>query len=76
MENMEREQLHQAAKIARRQILDLLQATYGHEPSWRNVRARILRILGRDGLEQQFLQNSPNRKTRDSKQWESNKENQ
>ncbi len=47
---------HQSLKFARRQLLDLLQATYGHEPSWRNVRSRILKIFGRDGLESIFLQ--------------------
>lgn len=48
--------IHSKIKLARKQILDLLQATYGHEPSWRNVRSRLLKILGRDGLEQSFLQ--------------------
>lgn len=36
---------------ARKQVLDLLQATMGHSPQWKFVRSRILKIFGRDGLE-------------------------
>ncbi len=36
---------------ARKQVLDLLQATMGHSPQWKFVRSRILKIFGREGLE-------------------------
>ena len=48
--------LHKNLRNARRQILDMLQVAYGHEPSWRNVRSRVLKIMGREGLEKPFLE--------------------
>ncbi len=36
---------------ARKQVLDLIQTTYGHTPQWNHVRSRLLKIFGRDGLE-------------------------
>ena len=39
-----------AVKLARRQVLDVLEASFGHQPNWPYVRARLLKIFGRDGL--------------------------
>jgi len=41
----------QKINFARKQILNLVEAAYGHTPQWERVRSRILAILGRNGLE-------------------------
>lgn len=60
MDNLEKDHIHQSIRLARKQLMDLLQACYGHEPSWENVRARVLKILGRTGIEAPFLQTQLN----------------
>ena len=51
MQDSEENELREAFRVARKQILDLLQVTYGHDPTWRNARSRLPRIFGRDGLQ-------------------------
>jgi hypothetical protein len=60
MDSTERQRIHQSIRIARKQMLDLLQACYGHQGNWNHVRARVLKIMGRTGLESPFLQPNGN----------------
>jgi hypothetical protein len=43
--------LAHAISGARKQLLDLLETTYGTTPQWAIVRRRVLKTFGRDGLE-------------------------
>jgi hypothetical protein len=43
---------NQAIKNARRDVLDLFEATFGDSKRWNFIRSRTLRIFGADGLEQ------------------------
>ena len=49
--SQDQEQIRIAISSARRQLLDLLQAAFGHTPAWKGVRSRVLKVFGRDGLE-------------------------
>ena len=44
-------QLNQEVKRVRKQILDLLEGSYGGSTQWPLVRSRILHLFGSSGLE-------------------------
>lgn len=44
-------ELQVALTSTRKQVLDLLEVAYGKHDNWLYVRSRILRSLGRSGLE-------------------------
>ncbi len=58
MANMEqtRQQDYQFYRSQRKQLIDALQVGCGHLPNWEQIRSRVLKIMGRDGLESIFLE--------------------
>ena len=50
-------QLHNSIKQSRKDLLDFLEIAYGHQENWLKVRAKIMKIFGRDGLESFFIGN-------------------
>jgi len=50
MDQYENQSLEDYTSYARRNLLDLLEASYGDTPSWPLIRARVLQIFGRSGF--------------------------
>ncbi len=51
MSNQEIELLAEAIKRSRKQLLDILEVSFGHEPNWEFVRRGVLQVFGSNGLE-------------------------
>lgn len=50
------EQAKAAIKNARWRVLDILENRLGGEPDWPVIRAKIMKVFGRDGLERLFTE--------------------
>ena len=50
MDQFENQSLEEFTSYARRQLLDLLEASYGNTDAWQLIRRRVLQIFGSSGF--------------------------
>jgi len=63
MDRTELEYKYQKYRNLRKQIMDASHLSCGHLPTWENFRARLLKLMGRTGMESLFLEDGTTEQT-------------